>query len=351
MNEQRILERKQRGYDISQRYTIRQDGNFWFVPSSKSGKYKVDLKRQTCNCMDFETRKMKCKHLWAAEFHYEREVLKAIDDVPEAVKEVPKKRTYAQPNWSAYHKSQTCEKGQFLYLLRELTKGIESPTQKTGRTRHNFSDLIFSMCYKVYSCFSSRRFMTDLKTAFDTNYLERLPSYNSLIEAFSLEEITPLLHYLIEMSSLPLAAIEKDFCVDSTGLSTCRFYRWFHAKYTDKRLIDHRDWVKLHAMSGAKTNVITAVEISNRYEHDSNYFKPLVDKTALRFAIDEVSADKAYSSEKNMQTVLNHGAILFHRFQEKRDLWALLHGRDLEKLLSLLLAESREIPTALPQKK
>lgn len=317
MNEQQILERKQRGYDIFSRYTIKQEEGLWIVPSTNKGKYQVSLEEETCTCPDHELRKTKCKHFYAAEFRFNADFLNAIDDIPAEVKELPKKKTYAQPNWSAYHKSQVNEKSQFRYLLRDLCSGIQSPAQKTGRPRHEFSDLIFGMCYKIYCNFSTRRFMSDLTDAHSRNYLTRLPSYNSLIEAFGLEEITPCLQSLIEMSSLPLASIEKDFAVDSTGLTTSRFYQWFHGKYgDDKRLINRQDFLKLHAIVGTETHIITGVEISGSFDHDTNYFKPLVDKTALNFAVNEVSGDKAYSSEANMKAVINHGGMPFIAFKK-----------------------------------
>lgn len=310
-----ILERQKRGHDIFQRYTIKADGDFFRVPSSKRGHYKVSLKNQTCDCKDFIIRKIKCKHIWASELHYAKNNRKRLP-IPAEAKQPPKRKTYPQANWSAYNQSQVREKSEFLYLLHELTKGIETPIQKTGRTRHNFGDLLFALCYKVYSRFSSRRFMCDLQTALADNYIERLPSYNSLIDAFNLPELTPLLHDLIEASSLPLASIEKDFCVDSTAFATSRFYRWYHAKYKDKRLIDKRDWVKAHVISGAATHVVTGIEVTGRYTADANYLPSLVDKTAVNFSMQEVSADKAYSSEANLEAVLRHGATPYIAFKK-----------------------------------
>ncbi len=65
--------RQIRGIDIAKRYTIKQENNLWFVPSSsgKSNRYKVNLKDNTCNCPDFEFYKQKCKHLFAVEFTFE----------------------------------------------------------------------------------------------------------------------------------------------------------------------------------------------------------------------------------------------------------------------------------------
>ncbi len=316
MNQQQIQERKQRGYELSQRVRIQKDGEFYTVPSSKTGKYKVSLYYQTCTCLDHESRKVKCKHIYGVEYFVDSEFLSAIDNIPQEVKEKPKKKTYPQPNWKAYHQSQVSEKIQFQYLLNQLCKGIETPQAETGRKRHDFADLVFAMVFKVYSCFSSRRFMSDLHEAFGKEYLSKLPHYNTIINTFSFGEITPILTYLIEMSSLPLASIETDFAVDSTGVSTCRFFQWYQAKYfEDKKLINKRDWVKIHLCCGVKTNIVSAVEISNKFSGDSPFFKPLVDKTALHFAINEVSADKAYSSEKNMKTVLDYGGMPYIAFR------------------------------------
>ncbi|MGB8508649.1 MAG: transposase, partial [Pyrinomonadaceae bacterium] len=68
--------------------------------------------------------------------------------------------------------------------------------------------------------------------------------------------------------------------------------------------INKRDWVKLHIMCGCKTNIITAVEITHAHAGDSPQFAPLVETTSENFVMQSVCADKAYSSEKNMQLVL-----------------------------------------------
>jgi len=52
-------------------------------------------------------------------------------------------------------------------------------------------------------------------------------------------------------------------------------------------------------MCGTTTNVVTAVEISEKYRNDSPYFKPLLETTARNFQMREVSADKGYDSFNN----------------------------------------------------
>ncbi len=68
-------------------------------------------------------------------------------------------------------------------------------------------------------------------------------------------------------------------------------------------------------MCGVKTNVVTAVQISDRFAGDSPFFKPLVDATAKNFVMQEVSADKAYLSAANLQTVVDHAAMPYIPFK------------------------------------
>ena len=70
-----------------------------------------------------------------------------------------------------------------------------------------------------------------------------------------------------------------------------------------------REWVKIHLMCGTKTNVVTAVEITDRFAGDSPQFKGLVEATGRNFTMAEVSVDKAYLSADNMQTVIDHNAM------------------------------------------
>ena len=76
-----------------------------------------------------------------------------------------------------------------------------------------------------------------------------------------------------------------------------------------------REWIKVHLMCGVKTNVVTSVQISDRFAGDSPFFKPLVDATAKNFVMQEVSADKAYLSAANLQTVVDHAAMPYIPFK------------------------------------
>ena len=187
--------------------------------------------------------------------------------------------------------------------------------QTMGRPRALMADIIFAACLKVYGGMSGRRNQSDLREAIQRGYVSKPLHYNTISKYLEREDLTPYLKRLIVESSLPLKAVESDFAVDSSGFSTVQFKRWFDAKYGTAQTIDKRQWVKVHLMCGVKTNIVTSVEISGAHAGDSPYFKPLVETTSQGFAMKQVSADKAYSSEKNMHLTLVHGAQPFIAFR------------------------------------
>jgi len=313
--------REQKGLEIAAKSKLQKaDDGRWFVPSQfgQRGTYytvKPDPAKPHCSCPDFELRQLRCKHLFAVEYVIQREFTFDEQTQTETLTEtVTVKQTYKQ-EWSAYNKAQINEKEKFVQLLAELCKGIEEPEQKMGRKRLPLADVVFASAFKVYSSLSGRRFMSDLRDAQDKGFLSRAAHYNSISRYLENDTLTPLLQSLIEQTSLPLTAIEQDFAVDSSGFSTCRFFQWVDAKYTNKELITKRDWVKVHVICGVQTNVVTAVEVSDRFANDSPFFKDLVDATAQNFTMKEVSGDKAYLSANNLQTVVDHGATPFIPFK------------------------------------
>jgi hypothetical protein len=101
--------------------------------------------------------------------------------------------------------------------------------------------------------------------------------------------------------------------VDSSGFGTSRFARWWDHKYG--RPVQECMWVKCHAMTGVKTNVVTAVKVDLRHDGDTSQFVPLVDATAKGFRIGEVSADAAYGADANFASVEKHGGTAYIAFK------------------------------------
>ena len=304
--------RQAKGFALAANSEITREGNVWIIPSETSSKrYIADLFLQTCTCPDFEKNRVKCKHLHAVDYLVRKE---SNLPLPAPVKTT--RPTFKQ-QWHQYNLSQTREASYFKSLLFELCATVVEPEKPKGRGRPPapFSDLIFAACVKTYNCMSGRRNQSDLDEALKRGYLSRPLRYNTVFKYLELEAMTPYLQNLISASSLPLKSVEVDFAVDSSGFSTCQYKRWFDVKYGNTE--DWHDWIKLHLMTGIRTNIVTSCEVSRRYANDSPYFKPLVNATAANgFTISEVSGDKAYSSRSNLRIVDKHGGTPYVAFKE-----------------------------------
>jgi transposase len=296
--------RQAKGFALAANSEITREGNVWIVPSESSSKtYIADLFLQTCTCPDFEKNRVKCKHLHAVDYVVQKE-----SNLPLPAPVKTKRPTYKQ-QWHQYNLSQTREASYFKALLYELCSTVIEPEKPKGRGRPPapLSDLIYASCVKTYNCMSGRRNQSDLDEALRRGYLSRPIRYNTVFKYLELDVMTPYLQSLIATSSLPLKSVEVDFAIDSSGFSTCQYRRWFDVKYGNTE--DWHDWIKLHLMTGVKTNVVTSCEVSRRYANDSPYFKPLLNKTAESgFTMREVSADKEYLSKGNIKLTLVKGA-------------------------------------------
>lgn len=227
-------------------------------------------------------RRVRCKHLYAATYTLDRETTvtetttrlngKATTTVTETVRTV-KRATYAQ-NWPKYNQAATVEKSTFLRLLSDLCAGIDEPKQTMGRPRLPLADVVFALALKTYSGLSGRRFMSDLTDACEKGYVSRPPRHTSLFHYLDMPELTPLLRDLITVSSLPLKAIEETFAIDSTGFGTSDKVSWFDRKHN--RMIESAAWVKIHAMVGTATHIVTSVEVSGQDDHDYPFLPGLV---------------------------------------------------------------------------
>ncbi len=171
--------RQQRDLEIGATANIIRAGAAWTVPSqSGKGRYTVradnDAPHRTCP--DHETRGLKCKHIFAVEYAISRERNSDGSTTVMETVTVQKtiKHTYPQ-NWPAYNAAQTQEKERFLDLLRDLCGGlVEMERPKTGRPPLPIRDAVFAACFKVYSTFSGRRFMSDLRDAASKGYVSRI---------------------------------------------------------------------------------------------------------------------------------------------------------------------------------
>ena len=229
------------------------------VPSQAgTGAYRVTLDGlfPTCSCEDFDTNRCDCKHIIAARLWIEHQATHEIAALRPKLEapEPPKRKTYKQ-DWPNYNLAQNREKDHFQELLADLCQPITEPApkggKKGGRPTVPLRDAAFLSVFKVYSGFSARRFACDVKSAHERGCISAPVCHNSVLKAIESETLTPILHDLIRRSAAPLAAVESDFAVDSSGFCTNSYSRWFDHKYGEKT---QQTWVKPHIVTGVRTN-------------------------------------------------------------------------------------------------
>ncbi|MGV8175102.1 MAG: transposase [Methanothrix sp.] len=304
--------RETRGKEIADKGNqVKKATDHSFKVKSQSGRGVYEVKAtptgMTCTCPDFVYRGGKCKHIQATRYYLEIEKDTPTGTVTEKVH-----LTYTQA-WNAYNEAQKAEVHLFDDLLKDLVKAIPEPEQTFGRPRLSIHETLFCAIQKVYSQLSSRRAYSLFENATERNQIEHAPNFNQPSILFRNPDITPILHKLVSLSALPVAGIEEDFSVDSTGFRTTTFNAYHGAKYGQKK--EHQ-WVKAHLCAGIKTNVVAAVAITDGNGGDSPQFGPLVKKTAQGFTINEITADMAYSSRKNLQLVENTGGKAYIPFKK-----------------------------------
>ncbi len=304
--------RQVRGQQIATALRLKRDSRGWLVPSqSTTGTYyRVNAEADECSCLDYETRAIKCKHQWAVTY-----VQSTQTDADGNVTVTSAMKVIHTQSWPAYNLAQTHEHERFLPLLRELCDGIEQPVQTMGRPRLPLSDVVFALGVRTYSTLSGRRATSLVREAATQGLMEAAPSYNTAFRYLESAELTDVLKRLIEESAKPLAAVEADFAVDSTGIGTTTYRRWFDHKWGRER--STQTWVKVHAMVGVTTNIVTAIDATATESADAPQLPALLTRTAESFAVREVSGDKAYSSRRNLRAIENVGATPYIPFKAR----------------------------------
>ncbi len=311
--------REIKALQIAATMPVRKSTHGWLVPSQtvQGAGYTVSTVKtditvrevapeMACTCPDFTLRGLPCKHVMAVEYTIRREVTTEDGTVTEEVKV-----TYTQ-DWAAYNRAQCEEKDRLLPMLADLCSTIPQPEQGRGRPRLPMSDMAFAAVSKVYGGMSARRSDSDVRDQAAKGLTTQDPHFNSVLRYLRDPEMTPVLKELVSLSALPLKGVETDFAADSTGFSTCRFVRWFDHKWGSEAAATpakKREWIKLHAMTGVRTNIVTSVEVTGWRSNDTKYFRPLLAATAENFAIGDVSADKAYSGKANLAAVEAAGGL------------------------------------------
>jgi len=287
--------------------SVIKDGVYAVKSQSGIGQYRVEEEGGwKCNCPDYLARGGQCKHILATRFYLEIQ-----RDTPDGTVTEKVRLSYPQA-WTAYNAAQMDEVRAFDAMLRDIVEAIPEPDQKMGRPRLPIREQLFCSIQKVYSQLSSRRAYSLFQNAKDRGQLNHAPHFNAPSKLLNRADITPILHELVRLSALPVAELETEFSIDSTGFRTTTYSAYCGEKHGQKR---ENRWIKAHICAGVKTNIVTGIVVTEANGADSPQFASLLDKTARSFEIGEISADMAYSSRDNIDDTIAAGGVAYIPFK------------------------------------
>jgi transposase len=284
-----------------------ENGQAYKVKSqSGNGYYELlsTLDGITCTCPDFVQNRIDCKHILALKMY--------LENPKENAKAIGIRKTYPQ-KWPEYNAAQINEIPIFDLLLKGLVETIPEAEQNMGRPRMPLQDSLFCAIKKVYHLRPSRTSCNYYRLAAEREQISHAPHFNAVSKLFNDASITPILQKLVTLSALPVRDLEKDFAIDSTGFRTTKFNAYDGSKYGQKKA---HCWIKAHMAIGIKTNIVAGIRITDENGGDSPQFIPLLDDLLKNFKVQEISADRAYSSRDNIDAVCKAGVVCYIPFKK-----------------------------------
>ena len=339
----------------------------WLTPSQADPNVTYRLARDEdgtyCSCPDHAQTARACKHLYGLEYRLRREqTAKVLRDgleerqqgaisghaatnghaqatVPDkpapALNEPEPERLVIRcmpetnpapppataPHSTLYNQAQENESKHFIRLLWDLVNTVPEPPHGRGRTPAELRKSLYGLIHRVYTTKSGRRSYSDLYVAAGIMGIGELPSRPTLTRYMQDEALTPILTDLVEVSAVPLSPLETRFAADSTGFgTTIRDEMWADAKWGDKesrKAFTGTTWTKSHFLTGVRTNIITAAYVTHSLAKsgDAPQLPKLLYATNRHFDIEQVYADKAYLSGKNLRAIIDLGANAYIPFR------------------------------------
>ena len=206
---------------------------------------------------------------------------------------------------SLYNLAQENEVFVFLnYLPKAIEQVIKDIPRNTNTGRRPFPlfDILVSLCMQHYIGFSDRRSIGMIKLMTNAAGIRiKVPSFATLNRYRRDPFIKSLLAKLIEVTSRPMAMLEKDFATDSTGASTSNRSSWYNIR-TGKRQTKS-DHVNAHVTVGTVLNAAVAIDIDTEVGKHNVYLREHVKRVAKLFTIKDWLGDTAYCSRRNCDAV------------------------------------------------
>ena len=250
----------------------------------------------------------------------------------------PKKpRKSVKQNWTLYNLARAREAKDFMHLLAEITRMIPQEMtfeQENGRPRLSLSAVTYAMVFIRYFKLSQRAMGSArdeglLLELYENGFIPQCLHSNSIGHHFRDARMTEVLEFLVELSALPLVAVERgdfetrmlpmaafdpgDISIDCSVIAGAARTKKKKKGYRGQR--EHQV-IKVHLTTGNRSNIVPACFIEEPGAHESPLTPGLVYTTAKSFEIGTVFGDRAYSTRRAYNAVEAVGGQGWFRFKK-----------------------------------
>ena len=188
----------------------------------------------------------------------------------------------------------------------------ESLWHGEGRPPCHLRDIIICLAVQQYFGKSLRRSIGIIRFVTSSAKIDvKIPCFKTLDNYLNNPATKIYLDKMFEITSKPLAELEKFFATDSTGETTSTASTWFSIR-SGKDILK-KDHITTHITTGTVTNIVTAVTINTYEGEDNTIFRNHNKITAKNFTILEHSGDSKYLCKKNCEAVESVGGTPFFR--------------------------------------
>jgi len=233
---------------------------------------------------------------------------KALTEFTEFYKPKPfgTKKNYPR-NFPVIYAAAKDEKLMFFSIIRDVVNYLQIPEKYygNGRPTANVSDIIKNLCIQTYCRSTHWRVNSELVIAQDRGVVDNIYKKTALCKYMNQEELTLWLHKVYQTIAAGLGTLEVSASADASGMSV-QYGRRRWVEVRDQHQL-HKDYKKLHIISGAKTNMVYAVHVTDGRKHESPILKRLIKDIKGKFSFREFSADSGYLSRKNVDLIASNG--------------------------------------------
>ncbi len=181
----------------------------------------------------------------------------------------------------------------FLPLARELSLKVYEADHYFKYHGLPPEDILFCLfLWGFYHKFSSRRFDFILEDVLRRRLIWKKPAPNTLLYHLRQKALTPILLRLIGVAALPFRFYDWGYAMDATKIFTSVYLEEEERGDGRKRF----KWLKLHLLSGVKSQAVMAARVTRWPAHEMKYLEPLLrDALARGFEVKSLTADRATS--------------------------------------------------------